>query len=58
MMDYPSWRKKPPMPQFIAFKKSYRLDPTAADDNDTIRPVSKHENIENKLFRRGDDVKF
>lgn len=40
MMDYPAWRKKPPMPQYIAFKKSYRLDPTATDDNDTIRPVS------------------
>lgn len=37
MMEYPSWRKKPPVPQFIAFKKSYRLDPTATDDNESIR---------------------
>jgi hypothetical protein len=39
MMEYPSWRKKPPVPPFIAFKKSYRLDPTA-DDNESIRVSS------------------
>lgn len=37
MMEYPSWRKKPPVPQFITFKKSYRLDPSATDENDSIR---------------------
>jgi hypothetical protein len=41
MMDYGAWRKKPPMPQFITFKKNLRLDPTATDDNDNIRSVSE-----------------
>lgn len=40
MMDYGAWRKKPPMPQFITFKKNLRLDPTATDDNENIRSVS------------------
>lgn len=44
MMEYPSWRKKPPVPQFIAFKKSYRLDPQATDDNEFIR-VSKFKHL-------------
>lgn len=43
MMEYPTWRKKPPMQSFITFKKSYKLDPTAIDDNDTsLRPVSTY----------------
>ena len=37
MMDFPAWRKKPPVPQFLTFKKNYRLDPLATDDNDSIR---------------------
>lgn len=26
MMDFPSWRKKPPTPQYMIFTKSYPLD--------------------------------
>ncbi|XP_070494153.1 helicase domino isoform X2 [Chironomus tepperi] len=41
MMDYPAWRKKPPIPQFISFKKTYRLDPSATDDNDSFRTINQ-----------------
>lgn len=41
MMEYPAWRKKPPIPQFLTFQKLYRLDPSATDENETsIRNVS------------------
>lgn len=32
MMDYPTWRKKPPTPQFVTFSNAYRLDQLVNED--------------------------
>ncbi|KAL9916253.1 helicase domino isoform X1 [Glossina fuscipes] len=32
MMDYPTWRKKPPTPQFITYSNAYRLDQLVSDE--------------------------
>ncbi|XP_075165113.1 domino helicase [Haematobia irritans] len=32
MMDYPTWRKKGPTPQFIAYSNAYRLDQLVNDE--------------------------
>ncbi|XP_013100224.2 helicase domino [Stomoxys calcitrans] len=32
MMDYPTWRKKAPTPQFIAYSNAYRLDQLVNDE--------------------------
>ncbi|XP_054090786.1 helicase domino isoform X1 [Zeugodacus cucurbitae] len=32
MMDYPTWRKKPPTPQFATFSNAYRLDQLVNED--------------------------
>ncbi|XP_061388669.1 helicase domino [Musca vetustissima] len=32
MMDYPTWRKKAPTPQFITFSNAYRLDQLVNDE--------------------------
>ncbi|XP_020713427.2 helicase domino isoform X2 [Ceratitis capitata] len=32
MMDYPTWRKKPPTPQFVTFSNAYRLDQLVSED--------------------------
>lgn len=35
MMDYPTWRKKAPTPQFITFSNAYRLDQLVNNDERT-----------------------
>lgn len=32
MMDYPTWRKKAPTPQFITFSNAYRLEQLVNDE--------------------------
>lgn len=36
MMDYPTWRKKAPTPQFITFSNAYRLDQLVNDERTQI----------------------
>ncbi|XP_055918769.1 helicase domino isoform X2 [Eupeodes corollae] len=37
MMDYPTWRKKPPSPQFISFSNAYRLDQLVSEETKTLQ---------------------
>ncbi|XP_053962769.1 helicase domino [Anastrepha ludens] len=36
MMDYPTWRKKPPTPQFVTFSNAYRLDQLVSEDRAAV----------------------
>ncbi|PSN31348.1 hypothetical protein C0J52_18960 [Blattella germanica] len=36
MMDYHTWRKRPPTPQFLHFLRSHRLDPDDDDEDLTL----------------------
>ncbi|XP_055839323.1 helicase domino isoform X2 [Episyrphus balteatus] len=37
MMDYPTWRKKPPSPQFISFSNAYRLDQLVSEETKSLQ---------------------
>ncbi|XP_070162370.1 helicase domino isoform X4 [Polyergus mexicanus] len=39
MMDYPSWQKRPPTPQYLHFLRQHPLDPDD-DDEDLTAPLS------------------
>lgn len=41
MMEYPTWRKKLPTPQFQSFKRNHRLDLASLDDGDLMQTVRK-----------------
>uniref|UniRef100_A0A1A9WJY6 Helicase domino n=1 Tax=Glossina brevipalpis TaxID=37001 RepID=A0A1A9WJY6_9MUSC len=45
MMDYPTWRKKPPTPQFITYSNAYRLDQLVNDERTSAANTSNTTNI-------------
>uniref|UniRef100_A0A1A9V1Z9 Helicase domino n=1 Tax=Glossina austeni TaxID=7395 RepID=A0A1A9V1Z9_GLOAU len=45
MMDYPTWRKKPPTPQFITYSNAYRLDQLVSDERTSAPNTPNTTNI-------------